>query len=182
MKENKTPEQINDPATQYAPLPIKIKSKKSLEQPKKHNQGSKLLTSYKHRKIVEAALTGKPLKQAAIDLGYSPKTAESQASQILKRPNVIMSFNRILDKAGVSDDFLASRIRSLTTAKTKIFAQLNGEFTDEREVEALETQRKTIEMAARLKGHLKEKADVDINVGLMQVVVNAIRNPENTSD
>ena len=63
-------------------------------------------------------------------------------------------------------------------AKKIEYFQKDGIVTDEREVEALETQRKTLELTTKLKGHLKERSEGDINIGLMQMVVQAVRNGE----
>ena len=45
-------------------------------------------------------------------------------------------------------------------------------------IEALETQRKTLELAAKLKGHLKEQSQLDVNVGIMALVVVALKEAE----
>lgn len=145
-------------------------------QPKTHAPKTRAISVMRRRKIIEACLTGKNLKDVAIETGLSLKTANDQVSKILHEPRVQESFVRILEQSGLTDKFLADKIRSLANAETKQFFQLNGKVTDERTQPAWETQRKTIELVAKLRGHLREKTDVDISIGLMQVVVSALHN------
>lgn len=53
----------------------------------------------KRDKFVRGIISGKTQKQSAIDAGYSPKTAESQASQILKHPKVKAALAKARTKA-----------------------------------------------------------------------------------
>ncbi len=50
--------------------------------------------------------------------------------------------------------------------------------TDERQIEALETQRKTAELVAKLKGHLREGTQADGEVSIMQMVVAVLHGEE----
>lgn len=160
---------------------MKPKTKKSLEQPKKHATSGSLLVSYRHRKIIEGALTGKSRQQTGIELGLSPKSAAKQVSMQLAKPAVQEGFLRILEKSGLTDDFLAQKLRSLVDATSTSYAQKDGIFTDERTIPALETQRKTTELVAKLRGHLQDRQDAgDINIGLLQMVVSAVQQPSPT--
>jgi hypothetical protein len=80
-----------------------------------------------------------------------------------------------MEQAGLTDNFLAAKVYSLINAKKTEYFQKDGIVTDQREMEALETQRKTLELAAKLKGHLKDQSQGDINIGLMQMVVEAVK-------
>jgi thymidine phosphorylase len=146
-------------------------------QPKHHASKSRLQARIRMNKIIDGVMQGKNIKDVAISTGLSPKTAGSQATEILKKPEAIQSFISILEKQGVTDKFLAQKTHSLLNARKTIFFQKDGIVTDQRETEALETQRKTLELATKLKGHLKEHIGTNIEVGLMQMVVNTIRNP-----
>ena len=134
---------------------------------------NRLLTHKRRMKIVSAALQGKSITQAAIDAGYSPKTADKQASKILADGRVKETFARILEESGLDSKFLAAKLRALIDAKTTIFSQKDGKFCDSLEIEAWETQRKTTELICRLAGHLKPDSAVTSinNSGLMQIVV-----------
>ncbi len=92
----------------------------------------------------------------------------------MKEPQVKQAFARMLVESGLDGNFLAAKLRSLVDAKTKVFAQQEGRFTDEREVDAHETQRKTVELICRLAGHLKPdslSSGITIQAGAMQLVV-----------
>lgn len=147
-------------------------------QPKHHAPKTRILSKIRRRKLIEACLDGKNLKEVAISTGLSPATAQSQASDILKRPEVRASFACILEQEGLSDNVLAKKIDSLLNAQNTQYFQKDGIVTDERVVPAHETQRKTLELATRLKGHLKDQSSGDINIGLMQMVVQAVRASE----
>jgi len=139
---------------------------------------NRTLTKARRRKIIEACLDGKDIKQAAIAEGYSPRTAASQARQILANPNAQRSFVRILDEQGLTDDFLAAKARELLNSSTPHFFSKDGIVCDERYTPAHETQRKTLELVSKFKGHLKESSSADVSIGLMQMVVNVVNEPE----
>ena len=126
-------------------------------------------------KILQAAIEGKDIRKAAIETGLSPKSAGQQASQILNSPLAQRTLKMILAERGVTDEFLAQKIRDLMDAKQTLYFQKDGQVTDERQIEALETQRKTCELVAKLKGLLREQSQLDINIGLMGLVVAAVR-------
>jgi hypothetical protein len=149
--------------------------KKSAEQPKHHAPKSRILSKLRRRKIIEAALDGKPLKEIAISTGLSPKSAAQQATKILQQPLAQQAFAQVMEAQGISDEFLAQKVRNLLDAKEIKYFQKDGIVTDEREVDALETQRKTAELATKLKGHLKDRSEVDVNIGLMALVVAAVK-------
>jgi intergrase/recombinase len=145
---------------------------------KKHAPKSPLAAKIRRNRLVKALFNGECLKDVAISTGLSPKTAGSQATNILKHPQALKTFIRYMEENGISDDFLAAKIYNLINAKKTEFFQKDGVVTDQREVEAIETQRKTLELATKLKGHLKERSAGDIIINLMQMVVQAVRNEE----
>ena len=57
-----------------------------------------------------------------------------------------------LDEHGLSENALKAKLLSLIEAKETKFFQKDGKVTDTREVEALEVQRRTLDMALKLKG------------------------------
>jgi phage terminase small subunit len=137
------------------------KPKKKQNQPKTHAPKSKAVAKARRRKIVNALLNGKTEKQAGIEAGLNPNTAESQVSKILKEPQTKKCFAALLESSGVTDEFLSNKIKNLCDAKETVFFQKDGMVTDQREVEALGIQRQTIEMAVKLKGHMVEKVKVE---------------------
>lgn len=145
-------------------------------QPKKHAPKSRIQVALRRKKIIKACLDGKSFRQAGIDAGLSPKTVDSQVSEIMKSPEARESFVRILRERGLDDNFLAEKLKALTNAHTSTYAQLDGSFTDERSQPAWETQRKTVELICKLGGYLQpDKSGDDINIGLMQVVVQTLQ-------
>jgi len=60
--------------------------------------------------------------------------------------------NQWFDEAGLSENALKIKLFSLLNAKETKFFQHEGIVTDQREVEAIETQRKTLDMAIKVRG------------------------------
>ena len=147
-----------------------------VQQPKKHHAPKdRASAALRRRLLVKGIMQGENLKDIGISTGLSPATAGSQVCDILKHPEAQASFVSCMEKAGLTDKFLAEKAHSLINAKKVEYFQKDGKVTDEREVPALETQRKTLELATKLKGHLKEQSQGDINIGLMQMVVQAVK-------
>lgn len=158
----------------------KIEPERESHQPRKHALKG-LISKQRRLKIIEAALCGEDPKKVAIEMGLSPRTADCQTSRIINSPAVKASIVKIYEESGLTGDFLAAKAKALIDAKTTIFAQKDGVYTDSRELPALETQRKTLEMVHRLRGDLKDSsAGGDVNIGLMQMVVQAVRSPDDT--
>ena len=146
-------------------------------QPKHHAPKTRMQSYVRRQTLVKGLIQGKAISEIAPTLGLSPKSAHTQACQMLMEPKTQQAFVQILEESGLTNKFLADKIKSLVNAETKQYFQKDGLVTDERTQPAWETQRKTVELVARLKGHLKEQAQGDINIGLMQMVVAAIQNP-----
>jgi hypothetical protein len=162
-------------ANNGVPLTATTKKKRGGKQPKHHARKDRVTTMMRRAKILEAAIEGKDITKAAIETGLSPKSAADQASKILHNPITQRTFKMILAERGVTDKFLAQKIRNLMDAKQTLYFQKDGQVTDERQIEALETQRKTCEMVAKLKGLLREQSQLDANIGMMALVVAAVR-------
>lgn len=145
-------------------------------QPKHHAPKTRMQSKMRRQKLIDGLIQGKAISEIAPTLGLNPKSARDQAYQILREPQTQQTFVQILEESGLTNKFLADKIKSLVNAETKQFFQLNGKVTDERTQPAWETQRKTVELACKLRGHLKEQAQTDISIGLMSIVVNAINN------
>jgi phage terminase small subunit len=152
------------------------KDKETIVHEKKRSLSKSPKAAKMRRKIViQGLIEGKTIKDAAILAGYSPKTAGEQGAAILQHPQAKQEFSLIMERKGLTDEILAQKIKDLLDAQETKYFQKDGIVTDQRQVDALETQRKTVELATKLKGHLKDKSEVDINVGLMALVVAAVR-------
>jgi len=155
--------------------PTVHRSKKSLEQPTTQLPKSKYDIKRRAKIFTQSLLAGESRTQALVSAGYSLETAKTGDCALLKNPQYSKGFISILTEEGVTDKFLAAKTKALLDATKTEYFQKDGKVTDEREVAALETQRKTLELAAKLKGHLKERSEGDINISLMQMVVQAVK-------
>jgi hypothetical protein len=126
--------------------------------PKQKQLGKSKIELKKRAKIIaKAMMGGATAKDALISAGYSFDTASTQTTAVLDNPVVQETFQKILEKAGLSDDFLAAKLRSLVDAKEIKFFSEKGIVTDRREVEALSIQADMLKFAAKVKGHTKEE-------------------------
>ena len=143
-------------------------------QPKHHVGKSKPMVELRRKKIIKAIAEGKTRKDAGIDVGLSPKTAESQVSQILSEPKVREAFKDLLDKV-ISDDYQASKYKEGLEATKVISANViasNGEgmadansmTKDFIEVPDYPTQLRANDSISKLKGYLSDKHDVNLNL------------------
>jgi phage terminase small subunit len=169
--------QITDP-TEPTESSFSIKSQ---EQPKNHLAKSKFDLKHRAKLFTQSLLAGESQTQALINAGYSKATAQTGEVAILQKLEYLKPFISILTEKGVTDEFLAEKTKTLLNAKKTLFFQKDGKVTNEREVEALETQRKTLELATKLKGHLKDRSEIDVNIGIMAMVVAAVKG-ENGGD
>jgi hypothetical protein len=92
----------------------------------------------------------------------------------LSRPDVQQTFRQILSAEGASDQFLARKTFSLLNAQETKFFQKDGVIITREKVDALETQRKTLDTVLKVAGHLKERSELDVRVGIMAVVADAL--------
>ena len=69
-----------------------------------------------------------------------------------KSPLIRPLIDAYLNDSGMSDDALVAKIKDLMQAKETKFFSKDGVITDSVEVEALETQRRTLDMALKVKG------------------------------
>lgn len=143
------------------------KPNKKKVQPKKQACKSKAAVKIRQKKIIKSILEGKTQEQAGIDAGLSPKTAGSQVTEILKKPEVKETFKKLLDKV-VPDDLLAAKYSQLLESKKCISAMVvapggegmkdaNSMTRDFVEVDDCAVQLKAADSIAKLKGHLVEK-------------------------
>lgn len=63
--------------------------------------------SQKQRKLVKAMIEQPTLAKAALRAGYTPQ----HASQLMKQPKMLTALQTAMERAGITDELLASRIR-----------------------------------------------------------------------
>ena len=132
----------------------------------------------KRKKLIAGIVAGKTQKQAAIDAGYSKKTAETQASQILKEPQVKSNLEKALDKAGLTDKRLADKHIELLDAQKTVSAvsgkDAGAGTVDFVDVPDYQTQARALDMAYKLKGGYVEKHEMT-HKGKIRLITN-VRN------
>ena len=151
----------------------------------KVDKPAKLTT--KQRKLIKGVVEGKTQKQAAIDAGYSEKSAETIASQQLAKEQVKATIQDLMEHMGLSDGALLVKHRELLEAQKQISGvQSKGgnprdadggslEFVD---VPDYQIQAKALEMAYKLKGAFTDKAEIKhsgaIGTPELNVIVNGV--------
>lgn len=130
-------------------------------------------TTIKNKKIIDGIVSGKGLLQSMRDAGYTKQSAISNCTRKMKElaPKII----EIMDRAGLSDDHLVEKLKKGIEAKKVSYFQKAGKVTDERVDDDLMTAHKYIETSLKLRGHLKEKLDVNVNVDLADRIAQARR-------
>ena len=98
--------------------------------------------------------------ETAIDR-YTAKTAIAKHDEIVNNSKFKQTFSEIMNKAGLTDEAIAQRIRQLSEAKETKFFSDKGIVTETREVEALSIQADMIKFAAKAKGLVSERSTGD---------------------
>ena len=79
-----------------------------------------------------------------------------------------------LDEYGLSENRLKLKLVDLTQAKETKFFQKDGKVTDQREVEALEIQRKTLDMALKVQGLYTDSRETSVNNQHLTLIFNEL--------
>jgi hypothetical protein len=140
-----------------------------------HERASHVAALRRKRTLIDRLLDGKTIKRAAIEADVPVDSAYKLVAKRGGLVPLVESFSQILDRVGVTDEYLARKVHNLTNAQETKFFQKDGQVIETAQVDALETQRKTVELATKLKGHLKDRTEVDIRMGVMAMVVDAMK-------
>jgi hypothetical protein len=161
------------------------------QKPHKKQLGKTKTDLQKRARIAaQAVINGADAVTALVTAGYSKQTALTNSTQILNNPVIKETFNRLLDKAGLTDDYLAAKIKTLADAKETKFFTDKGIVTDQRDVEALGIQTDITKFAAKVKGHVIERSiglNLNVDCGLIDLEgygrrVKVERDPDKTGD
>lgn len=145
--------------------------KRRQSQPRHHAAKSKEACKLRRKKILKGLMEGKTQKQAGIEAGLSPRTADKQVSAILQEPRTLTLFKALLDKA-IPDEKQAEKYRELLEA-TKVISAIiiNGNSQDANsmtkdfiEVPDYPTQLKANDSISKLKGHLVEANQTNVQI------------------
>jgi hypothetical protein len=126
-------------------------------------QKVRLLDS-KQRKLIELLFSGKDASEACREAGYG----SSQAMRSLQR--IVPD---IMDRLGLTDEVLLEKYLKplLSATETKFFAY-KGAVIDEKQVDALEIRRSTLDMAFKLRGAYSKSEDASRDTG--DITVNIV--------
>jgi hypothetical protein len=127
------------------------------EPKRKHAPKNHAATIIRRNKIVAAALAGKSIKQAAIDAGISPRSAESQASDILKHPEAQKTFQELLNRT-IPDQTLTNKYNEIMSASKVI--HFNPETQERATAPDYATQLRAADSVAKLKGHVVDRQEL----------------------
>ena len=143
-------------------------------QPRKQAPKGKLAVKMRRKKIIAALVEGKTLKEAGIIGGLSPKTAATQVCATLQNPTIQNALVNAMEKHGVSDDYIAQKLRALLDG-TKVIAAnvfVPGSVTDLADAGSMTKDfvevpdnvalARGIEIACKLKGVFSEKREHEI--------------------
>jgi phage terminase small subunit len=109
--------------------------------------------SIKDRKTVKGIINGKPVSKAMIEAGYAETTAHGKCSEKLKELQITLQ--ALMDQKGLSDDKLLDVLEAgLEAVREGARSTLLTDYG---------TRHRYLETALKLKGHLRDKVDVDVN-------------------
>jgi hypothetical protein len=105
--------------------------------------------------VIAASVAGKPKAQIARELGIAVNTVtailrESELERIQKDS----SPEQVLNRAGLTKDFIAEKLREGTAATEVKLATFEGKFTDRLDVPDNSARYRNIELAAKIHGML----------------------------
>lgn len=122
------------------------------------NEDTRKLTA-KQRRWLLGFLTHGNKTRAADEAGYAKGKPDKDGSYPQLRHTGVKNYQllypiiqRWFAEEGLDDDYIKARIAQGTNAKKTLFFAHQGVVVDEREVEDNETQRKYLDMAAKVKG------------------------------
>lgn len=124
----------------------------------------------RERKFIKGIIAGKTAAQAMREAGYSERTSLCCSTQKLRETSE--TIQALMNKKGISDDYLLDGLLEGTKATKVISATIiarNGEgmkdadsmSKDFIDVDDFPTRHKYIETGLKLKGHLRDKLDVE---------------------
>ena len=166
------------PHTAEATAPLKTKRAPRGIQPKTHAAKSRVAAQVRRKIIANALLDGKTTMEAGLLAGLSPKTADSQVSQILNHPKTKDTLLAAMTARGMDNAYLAEHHRMLIEGKKFIPARGSDSETNSYiEVPDNQARAKGLELAYRLMGGFTEKHELDIKRPV-NIVIRKFCSPE----
>lgn len=157
----------NPPANRSQPIQDDIIPDKLPEKPLKtikdipySTRSSRITTALlklndKQRTIVKAKSQGKEDKEALKLAGYSDNYIRTDGKKLIQKPAIQSTLQIIMENVGITDEFLATKLKEGMESKKTIGIGENSE-----EVKDMPTRHKYLETGLKLKGHLDKKVDI----------------------
>ena len=143
-------------------------------QPRKQANKARAVVQMRRNKIIKDVLAGKTHQESGVAAGFSPKTAAQQVSQTLRNPIVQNALRTALEKAGLTDEFLANKHRELLSAKRYIPARGNDEGSGSAqgyiEVDDFAAQVRALDITHKVAGRYVDRHEVDTKQPLQIVI------------
>ena len=125
--------------------------------------------SPRERIVVKAKVEGKSTKQAMLEAGYTEATARGTGSRKLKE--LQPAIKDLMEKRGLTDDFLLRTLEEELFAKETKYFQHEGKVTDERTLIAHDARLNALDKAFKLKGsYAAQKIDGNLHGNITFVV------------
>lgn len=130
--------------------------------------------------FINEYLKSKNATEAAIKAGYSPKTAASQASELLKKPNISKEIDKILQKASenalVSAEYVIRSLKEVAERclQHKPVLDYEGNETGEYEFDSSGAN-KALELLGRNLKLFTDKVEVEASENLAEALAAAIK-------
>ena len=121
------------------------------------------------KKVVRARL--KHPDETQKEIGRRVGAKQKHVSSILRKEHVKKAMSDIMDEAGLTDDYIAKKIKSLAEAKTTKFFAHEGRVHDSRVVDDNGTQLAATNLAAEIKGHKIKRMDLTSKGGTVKALL-----------
>jgi hypothetical protein len=120
----------------------------------KRPKGKDRPLSARECRLVQGVIAGQPVSKAALAAGYTPATAKASIYNTLHRPPVRNALTAAMEKAGITPELLAEKLREGLEAKKVTRTSYKGRvYATHRDVDQTE-RRETARLIALLRGDL----------------------------
>lgn len=120
-----------------------------------------------HKRAIKEMIKGKSRKRALMDAGYTENTAWKKGKRTIDRIAQNGGLKLAMEKAGLTDEYLAMGIKECTQATKKTYAQFKGIIVDEREDPDFAVRKNAIDLATILRGDKTENLKIEHTLGEM---------------
>lgn len=126
----------------------------------------KIVLTPKQARFLSAKLQGKSRPEALKEAGLS---AHTSTSRLEGNPNLRAVLLGSMDKHGLTEDFIVSKMKSGLNAKKVLYATKDGVISDVKKVPDNETQHKYFRDVLEIRGDIKQSNIENLNIGLISI-------------